>query len=290
MTSSSPRVYVPAPVLDAFGAPGGAVAQPLGLAWDYGVRVGQLAFSPVVDHHAATISAKIRLSLQPEGLRFARPVRATDSRFVAGGWRASHLAAGELTDRIDETVAAALRLDTALAVGATSFQRPKAVVAGLQPTASRFALADLAAWSNEPGKILETGFKNIAAHATAAQQTLLEFAAELNQQMQHGLAAHLNLPVQLCHADMLATTIYWEDQPPLVTDIVPVWRPYGYSAAIAVVDALLVDATEVAIIHRFRHIPAFAELVQRAALFRCYALALAGGAPQQLGALPELLA
>ena len=128
---------------------------PLSAAWDRGYRVGQLALSEVADSEVAAWSAKVRESLQPEGLRIARPVRTTDGRYLMAGWRASHYVDGAVAKRVDETVGAALRLADALA----SVEVPNFAVAHVTKQASpkdNFVLADRAAWSEDPTLMLNT--------------------------------------------------------------------------------------------------------------------------------------
>lgn len=75
-------------------------------------------------------------------------------------------------------------------------------------------------------------------------------------------------PNQVGHADMLATTIYSGAQPPLVTDIVPVVRPHGFTAALVIIDGLLLGAVDEGILRRFSHLPEIDQLLLRAFLYR----------------------
>lgn len=124
---------IPDHVLAAFQIRGEAAA-PTGPAWDNGARVGRV----VIAHAGPTDawSAKLRERLAPEGVRVARPVRATDGRFVVGGYKASDFAEGDVTSRVDEVIAAALALEEAMAD----------VVAPGAERSDRWAEADRAAW------------------------------------------------------------------------------------------------------------------------------------------------
>jgi len=126
-------VDIPEHVLAAFQIQG-EVAAPAGPAWDYGARLGRF----VVAHAGPTAawSAKVRERLAPQGLRVARPVRATDGRFVVGGYKASDFAEGDVTSRVDEVIAAALAFDDAM----TDVAAPGA------DRTDRWAEADRAAW------------------------------------------------------------------------------------------------------------------------------------------------
>lgn len=102
---------IPEHVLTAFGSDGAAPVA-AGPAWDNGWVVGPLVYSEATD--TAHWSASVRTRLTVPGVRVARPARSSDGRVVVGGWRASSHIPGELSLRIDETVAAALRLTDAL--------------------------------------------------------------------------------------------------------------------------------------------------------------------------------
>ncbi|WIM72933.1 hypothetical protein QP028_03860 [Corynebacterium suedekumii] len=107
-----PGQVVPAHVIDAFQEEG--IPEPAGHAWDNGWRVGSVAYSRS-GGVATGWSAKLRTTLQVDGVRIARPVRSTDGRFVVAGWKASQWIQGDLARRVDETVGVALRLADALA-------------------------------------------------------------------------------------------------------------------------------------------------------------------------------
>ena len=126
---------VPAHVVAAFQGEVG-LPEPAGHAWDNGWRVGSVVYSRA-SGVAAGWSAKLRGTLQIDGVRLARPVRSTDGRFVVAGWKASTWIDGDLSRRVDETVLVALRLADALA------EQP----APPEPEqADLFVLADHRAW------------------------------------------------------------------------------------------------------------------------------------------------
>ncbi|WP_080796118.1 TIGR02569 family protein [Corynebacterium pacaense] len=78
----------------------------------------------------------------------------------------------------------------------------------------------------------------------------------------------LDAPDQVGHADMLATTLFSGTQPPVVTDIVPVHRPHGFTAALVIIDGLLLAAVDDGILRRFSHLPDIDQLLLRAFLYR----------------------
>lgn len=174
-------------------------------------------------------SAKMREKLQVEGVRIARPVRSTDGRFVLAGWKANGWIDGTPTrHRVDETVGAALRLADAL-TGLVG--PPSDTIHDDDP----FVRADRLAWE-ETDLLLEP----------------------------------LDVPGQVGHADLLAATTYSGTQAPAVTDLVPfsTLRPHGYTAALVIVDGLLADTVDEAVIDRFAHIPHLGQLLLRAHAYR----------------------
>lgn len=217
-----------------------AAAEPAGPAWDHGWRVGTVVFSRALSADAAAWSAKTREKLQIPGLRIARPIRSTDGRYVVSGWRASSHIDGTLSRRVDEVVLAALRLDDAL----SELEIPGFAQ---QPGEDPFARADRAAWSG----------------GTTGNELVAELAE---------LMTPLQAPDQVCHGDLLASTIFSGYQAPAVTDLVAVAHPHGYSAALVMVDGLIAGAVDSGVIDRFDHLPGLDQLLLRALAYRVLVL------------------
>ncbi|CAB1003003.1 TIGR02569 family protein [Corynebacterium diphtheriae] len=247
---------LPQHVRDAFHAPNTPPRQ-LGVAWDYGWRVGNVAFSQVIHPDRSAWSARVRDKLQPQGLRVVRPLKSTDGRYINAGWRANSFEEGRLARRVDETVVAALRLDTALADidVPDSFSEPD--------SHDLFSLADHSAWAPEPMVALGVTPDAEAVFLNPAQLTAQRLLPKIVL-----LLRDIDAPIQVTHADMFATTIYSGNQMPVVTDLVGVARPYGYTAAVCIVDALLAGAVDEGIIDRFSHIQHRDQLLLRALAYR----------------------
>lgn len=212
------------------------IPEPAGPAWDHGWRVSTVVFSRALSADAAAWSAKTREKLRIPGLRVARPIRATDGRYVVSGWRASNHIDGEPARRVDEAVHAALRLDDALSeLEIPAFTR--------EPADDPFTRADRAAWASDPGK------NALAGRLMAAM-------------------IPVDLADQVCHGDLLAALIFSGYQAPAVTDLVAVAHPHGYTAALVMVDGLLRGAVDTGVLDRFSHLPALEQLLLRALCYR----------------------
>lgn len=152
---------VPNHVVSAFQGESG-VPEPAGHAWDNGWRIGPVVYSRA-SGVAAGWSAKLRGTLQLDGVRLARPVRSTDGRFIVAGWKASTWIDGELARRVDETVLVALRLADALT------DKP---VPPEPEQADPFALADQRAWEESSPEYRELTGPVQVGHADLLACTL----------------------------------------------------------------------------------------------------------------------
>lgn len=242
---------IPQHVANAFHAEKEEPEQ-LGAAWGFGIRLGQKVFTPVVSPPAAAWSAKVRGQISAPEFRVARPVRSTDGRVVVGGWSASYFAVGQPAARVDETVRVGLALDRALADIAP-------VTRGNEedPRLAVFQRADAWAWAHEPHQAAASDPQRVADALTIAQRL-------------HAVCEPLDAPAQSCHADLLATTLFRGSHPPVITDVVCVHRPAGYTAALAMVDGLVAGLVDPGIIRRFGYIPHLHTLLRRAVLYRMY--------------------
>ena len=102
---------IPEHVLRAFQVDG--EGEPTSEAWGSGLRFGRVVIAPAQEDSAW--SAKVRERVAPDrGVRLSRPVRATDGRFVVGGFAATEFAEGAPAARVDEVMSASLLIDAAL--------------------------------------------------------------------------------------------------------------------------------------------------------------------------------
>ncbi|MFD4433793.1 TIGR02569 family protein [Nocardia sp. NPDC058497] len=204
--------------------------------------------------------AKIRETLAVDGLRVARPVRATDGRYVVSGWRADTYVDGAPEARYDEVVSVSLRLHKATA----QLDRPRFLV---QPPVAPwvdvdvFVAADRAAWEPVPLRSLRTGGVPIAT--TPDAQRSLELIGQLST-----LRKPVRSPDQLVHGDLFGTVLFAGAHTPGLTDITPYWRPAIWAAGVVVIDALAWGGGDDGLLDRWSSLPEWPQMLLRALMFR----------------------
>ena len=211
-----------------------------GPAW----RCDGVLLRPVADTVLAAWSAGAMEELAAggvDGVRLARPVRASDGRRVVAGWAACHEVPGRVEARHDDVVAASLRLHRATA----HMERPRLV----DDRDDLLARADRAAFGERvPPLTPETG------------GTLF---GDLGRRR-----VHLESPSQLVHGDLFGTVLFDHDLPPAVLDLVPFWRPPEWAAAVVVVDALAWGGADPGLVTRWSHLPQWPQMLLHGLLFR----------------------
>lgn len=248
-------LHPPSHVIDGFGAIG--APEPAGPAWDDGLRYGDVVLSRVADAPVAAWSAKVRSALPAGGVAAVRSHRTSDGRHVLAGWQARQWAPGAPARRFDEAVVAAIALEEALA----GLQRPRFLSAGRGDV---FFVCDRAAWADDPvaelGRILDPDSVpgQDAAAALSAAAPLIE------------LRRPVDAPDRPAHGDPLATMLFDGSATPVVTDIVPRWRPAGWTPALVVADALAFGGADDGLPGRFAHLPHWDQLLLRAVLYRLF--------------------
>ena len=233
---------------------------PLGADWDGGWLCGDVVLSAVADHARAAWSAKVRETLEVDGVRLARPVRSTDGRYVVSGWRADTFIEGTPEPRHDEVVSMSGRLHAAT----SQLERPRFLV---QPPVAPwaevdvFVAADRAAWEKIPLRGAK-GAEQLETPSPDGRKSL---------ELVTGLAT-LRKPVispdQLVHGDLFGTVLFSGALAPGITDITPYWRPAAWAAAVAVVDAISWGGADEALIGRWEDLPEWPQMLLRAVLFR----------------------
>jgi len=265
-------------VLNTFGL----TAHPpieIGDSWHGGWRVGEVVLSLVPDHARAAWSAKVREHLYVDGLRIARPFRATDGRYVVSGWRADTYIAGSPEPRHDEVLAVADRLHAALA----DIERPRFLAQPPAPPHTDvdvFTAADRAAWEDTPLRSARAA--GMAEPVSVDGQTSVEALKMLAK-----LRKPVELPSQVVHGDLFGTVLFAGAAAPGISDIVPYWRPAVWASAVVVVDSLAWGGADEGLVNRWADQDEWPQMLLRATMFR---LAVHALHPRSTGgALPGLL-
>ncbi|MFT3661414.1 MAG: TIGR02569 family protein [Gordonia sp. (in: high G+C Gram-positive bacteria)] len=249
----------PQHVLSAFGL---TVHPPIAMEGTgaAGWRVGEVVLSLVPDNARAAWSAKAREHLYVEDMRIARPLRASDGRYVVSGWRADTYVAGSPEPRHDEVLAVADRLHVALA----RLERPRILLQLPAPPFNDvdvFNAADRAAWEEVPLR---------AARAAGMPVSTTEDGRQALDALKYlaGLRRPVSLPSQVVHGDLFGTVLFAGAAAPAITEIVPYYRPAAWASAVVVVDALAWGGADDGLIDRWSHLPAWPQMLVRATMFR----------------------
>jgi uncharacterized protein (TIGR02569 family) len=232
--------YLPPHVRTAFGA---SEAQPRPVTWagHPAWACGDLLVRPVTDNAAASWSAGVLDGLEVPGLRLARPVRASDGRWVVAGWSACRFVGGSPEPRYDEVLEVAGRLHAALA----DVPRPRLL--------------------DDRDDLLT----RCAAGAFGERRLALDPATGGTLYAQ--LAAH-RTPVraapQVVHPELFGAVLFGRDGSPALVDLVPCWRPKEWAAAVVVVDALAWGGADEGLVQRWAHLDEWPQMMLRAVLHR----------------------
>lgn len=245
-------------VLSAFGAAGPAVRLAGGRGLTF--RAGSVVLRPAEELAEAVWKCDVLEHLETtDAFTVPRPIRTVDGDWVRDGWQALEWIPGAADEtRVADVVRAGLAFQEAIAeLPAPAF---------LSAAVDRWSLADRIAWGSEP--LPDDG-------------VLDPIAAELRR---------VTTPGQVIHGDLLGNVLFAPGRPPAIIDWAPYWRPTGYAAAIAVVDAACwhgLPLGDVAVDHG---IPDWRQLLLRALAFRVVTQQLGGRWDDELIARHEPVA
>lgn len=229
------RESPPERVLTAFGVGDSPERLPGTSVW----RCGGLVLKQISDRARAVWLARTLHRVDVPQLRIARPVRASDGRWIVGGWGASRFLAGVPEYRNDQIILAALKLAGALA----DEPRP-----GFRRDGTA-ALADRIAWGEADVPIEETkGGRWFEVLAVARRP--------------------VRSPDQVVPGDLYGTVLFDGPAPPGIVEFEPYYRPAEWGAAVAAVDAVSWGGADVEFLRRWSHLPEWSQLLLRALLFR----------------------
>jgi uncharacterized protein (TIGR02569 family) len=228
-------------VLAAFGVAGGL--KPLAGGRGQSFVGDGVVLKPVGDDVEASWSAEVLAAIEEGGFRVARPVRASNGRWVVDGWAAHEQVAGDHRIRggpWPEAIAACRSFHRALAgVARPSFVDHRDDI---------FAVADRAVWGERTVSVAEP---------LAAMVRDLE-----------ALLQPVDSPSQVIHGDVAGNLLFADGAPPAVIDFSPYWRPAGHAVAQVIVDALLWYGADLSLVEAAADIPEIEQFLARALMFR----------------------
>lgn len=184
--------------------------------------------------------------------RAPRPIRTASGAWTAEGWEAWQWVPGEVDEsRVSEVLAAGAAFHVAIAhLDRTSF---------IDTKDGPWARADRIVWEEE---------------SSPADPTLDALTERLRP---------VSFPSQVIHGDLLGNVLFHPGQPPTIIDWAPYWRPPGFAAATAVVDAgCWHGITQDLIPALGADIDEWNQLVLRALIFRTMTLLLIGAWDQEM--------
>jgi uncharacterized protein (TIGR02569 family) len=235
----------PAEVQQAFGANGSAERFPSGEGRTF--RIGRLVLKPAGEPREAEWIGNVLERVAEQGFRVARPVRAGDGSWVAGGWTAWQFVKGQSTkDRWRDVIAAGERFHAAL----RDVPRPNFV----DERTHQWAVGDRMAF----------GEARIAL-ATPVDEPVEQLQAHLGR---------LDLPSQVIHGDLTENVLFADGLDPAIIDFSPYYRPTGFAGAVVVVDVIVWSGAPYSLIDRIQPAETRFELLARALIFRLVAAAL----------------
>jgi uncharacterized protein (TIGR02569 family) len=254
----SAEVELPPHVRTAFGV---SELPPRPVAWAgrYAWQCGEVLIRPVADNAVAAWSAGVLDGLHVEGVRLARPVRASDGRWIVAGWAASRYLSGALEPRYDAVVETANRLHAATAAVA----RPR-----LLDDRNDLLARSVAGAFGEVKLSLNPACGGGLYSQLAAYRTPIRAAS------------------QIVHPELFGAVLFDREGSAGLVDLVPCWRPPEWAAAVIVVDALAWGDADPGLIQRWDSTPEWPQMLLRAVLHRLALHALhPEGSPRTLAGL-----
>lgn len=204
-------------------------------------RCDDIALRGVSNPAEASWVAQTLTDLHVPDLRIGRPLRASDGRYVVGGWIGFRHIEGRPEPRYDEVIAASLRLHKATAdLPAPRFLTLRADV---------FAMADRAAAGEEEAPL-----------TPALGGRLFDVIS--------GARKPLSLRPQVVHGDLFGNVLFSGDAAPGIVDFTAFHRPAEWAAAVVVVDALAWGGADAGLPKRWSHLAEWPQVLLHALLFR----------------------
>lgn len=204
-------------------------------------RCGDLALRPAPNPAESSWVAQTLGDLHVADLRVARPARASDGRWVVGGWAAFRFVEGRPEPRYDEMVSASLRLHHA--TGGLAVPR------FLNSRDDVFAVADRVAAGVDEAPLNPALGGRLFDVLTGSRKPL-------------------SLRPQVVHGDLFGNVLFAGASSPGIVDFTAFHRPAEWAAAVIVVDALAWGGADPGILRRWGHLPEWPQALLHALLFR----------------------
>ncbi|QFQ02932.1 hypothetical protein CUROG_07920 [Corynebacterium urogenitale] len=251
----------PPHILASFQVPAARPTQ-LESEWSRGWRCDRAVIGHADEPARAAWIARTMAKMRPAGVSVSRPILSSDGRYSVSGWRARTFLSGHRAPRFDEIATAAMRISEALkGESRPAFLHPP-TIGGQWGETEIFAAMEEAAFADDPTQWVRAALRQDTVPREDVAAALSK-AAELAEARED-----LTEPDQLVHSDALGCVIFDGYSDPVLTDLVPAWRPAAWPVALLIVDAMAWGNGPDALLDRWSHLPDFWQLVLRAALYR----------------------
>lgn len=226
-------------IAKAFGSYGEPVLLKGGQGTTY--RSGEIVLKPSEGEEANWFSELFHNIHESNGVRFAKPIRASSGSWVHEGYVGWSFLEGEhIKGRFDKKVSASIAFHNLL----KNIPRPE------------FLIKPRSSWSAASYVVWETNKYDYDK----------EFMLLINQITEK--LEPLNLPFQLTHGDLSGNFLFHPDLPPAIIDFSPVWAPNGFAEGVMLADAITWEDANTYELEIFKSIPNIEQLAWRGVLRR----------------------
>ena len=229
----------PLSVLSAFGCECDPI--PLDISANRVFRCGECVLKRIDSYVESEGTANLQIQISSDEFRMPRPIQSRDGTYVYEGWTAFEYLDGKFErGRWEDVIDLCITFHDAV----FGFLRP----AFLDDYENPWTIADHAVWDEQP----YTPDPKIASSVEKLQSILRA----------------IDQPSQLIHGDFSENVLFSENNPPVVIDFSPYWRPAGFALGIVVADALVWGGADDSIFEKIPPLPDFDQLLARAELRR----------------------
>lgn len=194
---------------------------------------------------SSQIMATLACSTSPQ-FQVPGPILASSSMYVYEGWTASKFCPGDynINGKFMDLISASRGFHEAL----KPFPEPEFLAENTHP----WALADRVAWGEASAEVVPS--------LSPTYSELLKLRQNVSPSER-----------QLVHADLSGNVLFFEDNPPVIIDFSPFWRPVEYAEAIAVMDGIMWFGVEKRVVDMVGTGEKWYQMLVRALTFRVVA-------------------